>query len=153
MKDRFDAKRLVKLGLLLTVVIFCYIFLQSWSQNSFQIKALTQMPTNLLIILLITDLIISAILGFIFAGIITNTHKRVLHYSWINFGKGLLAGIIWTLADIFMIGFGKDPRLSLLANTFSWSSLFDLVLGTLIFFILFSSKPKKSESELKNKQK
>lgn len=145
----WDVKRLVKLGVIFTLIMIVYIFLQSWSQNGYSIHALQEMPLYMAILLAITEIIMSAILGFIFAGIVV-TKRPIWHPSTKNLGKGFLLGLVWTIIDVFGLGFGNNSSLTLMQNIFSFASLLDLIVGTIIGFYLFSSKPVENDVKKKN---
>ncbi|WP_297818900.1 hypothetical protein [uncultured Lactobacillus sp.] len=145
----WDVHRLVKLGIIFSLIMIVYIFIQSWSQNGYSLKALSQMPIYMAILLAITEIVMSSILGFIFAGIVV-TKRPVWNPSMKNLTKGFLLGVAWTIIDVFGLGFGTNSSLTLMQNVFSFASLLDLIVGTIIGFYLFSSKPAKNETEKKN---
>ncbi|WP_276805230.1 hypothetical protein, partial [Lactobacillus hominis] len=67
-----------------------------------------------------------------------------------SLGQGFLLGIVWTIIDVFGLGFGNNSSLTIIQNIFSFASLLDLIVGTIIGFYLFSSKPQKNKSSKKN---
>lgn len=147
-KRDWDVKRLVKLGIIFTLIMIVYIFVQSWSQNGYSIHALQQMPLYMAILLFVTEVIMSAILGFIFAGLVVT--RPIWHPSIKSLGQGFLLGIVWTIIDVFGLGFGNNSSLTIIQNIFSFASVLDLIVGTIIGFYLFSSKPQKNKSSKKN---
>ena len=128
--NNFSGKRLIKWGLILSVVCFISIFLFTFRKEN-DLLNLLAIPTNRKIILLVVFLIISLFLGFILAGVCLTTGWLRFKFKKNFLYKSIFIGLTWTGIDLLLLNSGKFMLVTV---------LIDFILRTAIALMFFSQK-------------